>query len=96
MRARTASIYVLSKNKKNIKHFQLKNVIFIALKIVAYCIVKSAYCTARYRNVLLGTFPGPKTESLRTHVCIYLQIGSYIPSGAILGDRLAKGRDFSR
>ena len=71
VRARTASIYVLSKNKKNINHFQLKNVSCIALKIIAYCIGKPAYCTARYRNVLLGTFPGPKTGII-ANACLYL------------------------
>ena len=30
----------------------------------------------------------------REYVCIYLQIGSYTLSGAILGDRLAMLRDF--
>ena len=36
--SRVPTIYVLSKNKKNIKNFQRKNVIFTALKIAVYCI----------------------------------------------------------
>ena len=58
----------------------------MVLKIAAYCIGK---CTARYVH-----FQARQRESLRMHVCIYLQIESHSPSGAIMGDRLAMGRNF--